>query len=161
LYPEKFGGYVLSPSSSAITTDYVRSAKAADKVREIRQIANTSITKNKEVFSFGDEIESADQMAKHTWMSINHAPGIAAYYKRVVVVINPDVAQRMTAVYFPVQGCDFTASITLWDRDMSAYYIPLKDKLNNNNNYSVDDFVRHINEVLKTISLVIQCLRML
>jgi hypothetical protein len=91
------------------------------------------------------------EMAKHTWMSLNHVLGVTAWYNRVIMVINPDVAQRMTSIYFPVRGCNFGASITLWERDMSAYYIPLKDKLTSNSDtITVDDFVWHINEVLKT-----------
>jgi hypothetical protein len=151
LYPQTFGGYILSPDRSAFAPDHVRVMKAQEKVREIRQIANSSITNNEDAFWFGDKEESVCQMSKHTWMGINHAAGIADHYNRVVVVINPDVGQRTTSVFFPLRGCDFTTSITLWDRDMSAYYIPLKDKLNNNSDiYSVDQFVRHINEVLNT-----------
>jgi hypothetical protein len=56
----------------------------------------------------------------------------------------------MTTVFFPVKGCDFTASIALWDRDMSAYYIQLKHKLNNSDVYIVNQFVQDINEKINT-----------
>jgi hypothetical protein len=87
-------------------------------------------------------------MAKHTWMSINHAPGIAAHYNRVIVVINPDVAQRTTTVFFPFPKCDFTVSLSQFDRDMSSYHMLLKDKFNDSNDVNVDVFVQLANKLL-------------
>jgi hypothetical protein len=125
LYPQTFGGYVLCPSPSAFSTDYVRASKAREKMREIRQIANSSITNNEDASAFGDEVESVGDMEKHTWMSIEHAPRITAHYNRVIVVINPGVTSRMTKVFLPLQKCDFTVSLSLFDRDMSLYHMLL------------------------------------
>jgi hypothetical protein len=117
-------------------------------VREIRQIANSSITNNEDASAFGDETESVGEMAKHTWMSIEHAPGIAAHYNRVIVVINPGVTSRMAKVFLPLQKCDFTVSLSLFDRDMSSYHMLLKDKFNDPNDVNVDVFVQLANELL-------------
>jgi hypothetical protein len=117
------------------------------KVEEIRKVADSSILNIEGASDFGDEEESVGDMAKHTWMSINHAPGIAAHYNRVIVVINPDVAQRMTAVFLPVRGCHFAVSLSQLDRDMSSYHMSLKDKFSDPNNVNVDVFVQLVNKL--------------
>jgi hypothetical protein len=117
-------------------------------VREIREIANSSITDNEDAFAFGDETESVGDMAKHTWMSIEHAPGIAAHYNRVIVVINPGVTSRMTKIFLPLQKCDFTVSLSLFERDMSSYHMLLKDKFNDPNDVNVNVFVELANKLL-------------
>jgi hypothetical protein len=148
LYPQTFGEYVLCPSPSGFTTNYLRVSKAREKVREIRQIANSSITNNEDASAFGDKTESVGEMAKGTWMSIEHPPGITAHYNRVIVVINPGVTSHMTKVFLPLQKCDFTVSLSLFNRDMSSYHMLLKDKFTDPNDVNVDVFVQLANELL-------------
>jgi hypothetical protein len=87
-------------------------------------------------------------MAKHPWLSINHAPEIAAHYNRVIVVTNPAETSHMTAVFLPLPGCDFTASLSQFDRDMSSYHVLLRDKFNDPKNVNVDVFVQLANDLL-------------
>jgi hypothetical protein len=147
LYPQTFGGNRLKPGRSpreSITTN----PEVMKKVKEIRLVADSSILNTEDASAFGDEEESVDQMVKHTWMSINHAPGIAAHYNRVIVVINPGETSRMTKVFLPLPKCDFTVSLTLFDRDMSSYHMLLKDKFNDPNDVNVDVFVQLGNKLL-------------
>jgi hypothetical protein len=147
LYPQTFGGYRLKPGCSPEQL-ISKNPEVQKKVREIRVVTVSSITNIENVFEFGDDEESVGDMAEHTWMSINHAPGIAAHYNRVIVVINPGETSRMTKVFLPLEKCDFTVSLSLFDRDMSSYHMLLKDKFNDPNGVSEDWFLQHANEVL-------------
>jgi hypothetical protein len=126
LYPQTFGGYRLKPGRSP-RESITKNPEVMKKVEEIRKVADTLILSIEGASEFGDEEESVSVMAKHTWMSINHAPGITTYYNRVIVVINPSETSRMTKVFLPLQGCDFTVSLSLFDRDMSSYHMLLKN----------------------------------
>jgi hypothetical protein len=147
LYPQTFGGYRLRPNRSPYQL-ITNNPEVQEKVREIRKIANSSILNIEDASAFSSKEELVGKMAKHTWMSIEHAPGIAVYYNRVIVVINPGVISRMTKVFLPLQKCDFTVSLSLFDRDMSSYHMLLKDKFNDPNDVSVDVFVQLANELL-------------
>jgi hypothetical protein len=147
LYPQTFGGYRLKPGRSPYE-EITKNPEVMEKVEEIRKVADKSILNTDGVSDFGDEQESVGDMAKHTWMSINHASWIAAHYNRVIVVINPAETSRMTAVFLPLPGCDFTASLSQSDRDMSSYHVLLRDKFNDPKNVSVDVFVQLANDLL-------------
>jgi hypothetical protein len=54
----------------------------------------------------------------------------------------------MTKVFLPLQKCDFTVSLSLFERDMSSYHMLLKDKFNNPNNVDVDVFAQLANKLL-------------
>jgi hypothetical protein len=54
----------------------------------------------------------------------------------------------MTKVFLPLEKCDFTVSLSLFDRDMSSYHMLLKDKFNNPNYVNVDVFVQLANKLL-------------
>jgi hypothetical protein len=66
----------------------------------------------------------------------------------VIVVINPGETSRMTAVFFPLPKCDFTVSLSQFDRDMSSYHMLLRDKFNDANDVNVDVFVQWANNLL-------------
>jgi pterin-4a-carbinolamine dehydratase len=38
-------------------------------------------------------------MRDDTFLSINHAPGIATHYNRVIVIINPTETECMTSIF--------------------------------------------------------------
>jgi hypothetical protein len=62
------------------------------------------------------------------------------------VIINPIETERMTSIFFPLPGCDFQGSLSLWDRDMSSYHVTLKDKFSND--IDINQFLQYANEEL-------------
>jgi hypothetical protein len=134
LYPQSFGGYRLKPGRSPHES-ITKNPEVMKKVEEIRLVADRSILNAEDASAFSDGEESVGDMAKHPWMSINHAPGIAAHYNRVIVVINPTETERMTSVFFSLPGCD-----------LSSYYVTLKDKFSNDIN--INQFLKYANKEL-------------
>jgi hypothetical protein len=59
-------------------------------VQEIRGVAVQKLSQ-KNPGHYGDGIEESFQELLHSkYLTINHLPGIAEHYNRVIVLINPD-----------------------------------------------------------------------
>jgi hypothetical protein len=119
-------------------------------VREIREIAVAALNQYDD-FEFGDRKEETfTYMRDDTYLTINHVIGIATHYNRVIVIINPDKVERSTYIFFPLPRCEFSTSLSVWDRDMNSYHVSLNDKFSINTTVSVNPFLQHANEVLNT-----------
>jgi hypothetical protein len=118
------------------------------KVKDIRKVAADALNKyNAFEFGAGDTVEETfSNMRDDMYLTINHAQGIATHYNKVIVIISSIETERMTSIFFPLPGCDFQGSLSLWDRDMSSYHVSLKDKFSNDVN--INDFLQYANDVL-------------
>jgi hypothetical protein len=105
LYPQTYGGYELSPDPSAYAPDHQRATYnpvVQNKVKEIRKIVVEALNKyNAWQFGADDPVEERfSDMQDDTFLSINHSPGIATHYNKVIVIINPTETERCTSVFF-------------------------------------------------------------
>jgi hypothetical protein len=112
LNPQTYGGQFLCPNPLAFSPDYVRvtnNPQVQAKVREIRKIA-AAVLDEYDIWKFGanDTVgEKFGHMRDETFLTINHARGIATHYKKVIVIINPTETERMTSIFFLFQNVIF------------------------------------------------------
>jgi hypothetical protein len=113
LYPQTYGGYRLCPDNKSQqeadrTITYDRNVQAV--VNQIRSVAIQKLSQKRPAgYTNTVEGESFQQLLHSEYLTVNHLAVLAQHYNRVIVVINP--TQRMTIVYFPREGYEFSVSL--------------------------------------------------
>jgi hypothetical protein len=120
-------------------------------VNQISGVAIEKLRKKLPVEGYTDVVgESFDQTLHSDYLTINHIPGIAQHYSRVIVVIDTAPASHMTAVYFPREGFEFSTSIMKKTNDMSAYHLPIEMRFDGIHTIPILDFVTYLNKQMRT-----------
>jgi hypothetical protein len=105
LYPQTYGGYRLCSDNKSDeeinrTITYDKNVQAV--VNQIRGVAIQKLSQKRPAdYTNTVEEESFNAMLHSEYLTVNHLPGLAQHYSRVIVVINTAPAHRMTSVYFP------------------------------------------------------------
>jgi hypothetical protein len=124
LYLQTYGGYRLRADNK--TDDEAKRTITYDKnvqavVNQIRDVAVQKLSKNRPA-DYTDDVgeEKFDELLNSEFLTVNHLAVLAQHYNRVIIVINTDLTQRMTSVYFPEEGYEVNASFNKQRQDMSA-----------------------------------------
>jgi TorA maturation chaperone TorD len=154
LYPQTYGGFRLCPDNKSQqevdrTITYDRNVQAV--ANQIRGVAIQKISQKKPAdYTNTVEGESFNAMLHSEYLTVNHLPGLAQHYNRVIVVINTDQTPRMTSVYFPREGSEFSASLMKGTNDMSAYRLPIQMRFNGPHQVPIVEFITYVNNGLGT-----------
>jgi hypothetical protein len=84
------------------------------KVNEIRNVVKTELYKKNAVEYVRynkDILDDFDSMVNDSYLTINHLKGIAYHYRRIIIIINTDLTQRMACIIFPDEEYILTASL--------------------------------------------------
>jgi hypothetical protein len=85
------------------TITYDKNVQAT--VQQIRGVAILLLSQKRSAdYTNTVQEESFNAMLYSKYLTVNHLAVLAQHYKRVIVVINTDLTQRMTTVYFPERG---------------------------------------------------------
>jgi hypothetical protein len=154
LHPQTYGGYRLSPvgkSYEEMDRTITRDKNVQIKVNEISNVAKTELYKKNAVEYVrykNDKLDDFDSMVNDSYLTINHLQGITHHYRRVIILINTDLTQRMACIIFPDEKYTLTASLHKQKEDMSLYHVQLKDKFKDGKCVSLKEFLKYVNKGL-------------
>jgi hypothetical protein len=154
LYPQTYSGYRLCPDNKSQqevdrTITYDRNVQAV--ANQIRGVAIQKLSQNRPAdYTITVEGESFPELLNAEYLTVNHLPGLAQHYNRVIVVIDTAPTHRMTTVYFPREGYEFSASLMKGANDMSAYRLPIQMRFNGIHTVPILEFITYVNTGLGT-----------
>jgi hypothetical protein len=154
LYPQTYGGFRLCPDNKSQqevdrTITYDRNVQAV--ANQIRGVAIQKLSQKRPAdYTNTVEGESFPELLNAEYLTVNHLPGLAQHYSRVIVVIDTAPAHRMTTVYFPKEGYEFSASLMKGTNDMSAYRLPIQMRFNGVHTVPILEFITYVNNNMKT-----------
>jgi hypothetical protein len=154
LYWQTYGGYRLCPNNKSQqeinrTITYDKNVQAV--VNQIKCVSIQKLSQKRPAdYTNTVEEDSFPQLLYSEYLTVNHLSVLTQHYNRVIVVINTHPTQRMTTVYFPKEGYEFSASLIKGTNDMSAYRLPIQMRFNGVHTVPILEFITYVNNNMGT-----------